>query len=199
VRILAFSDLHRDTGAAQRIVEASAQADIIIGAGDFATCGEGAMDTLDILRYVRVPAVLVPGNHDNPIELRNLCEPWASSHVLHGDLVEIRAFTFFGLGGEIPCRNSEPWNTALSEDEAEHILRRCPANAVLITHTPPYGCADLQRSGAHEGSRAIRAAIDEKQPLLNLCGHIHFAWGHSATLGTTRVHNLGPEINWFEI
>jgi hypothetical protein len=53
--------------------------------------------------------------------------------------------------------------------------------------------------GTHQGSRAIHAAIDEQQPLLNLCGHIHFAWGSFGMLGSTRVHNLGPGINWFEV
>lgn len=199
MRILAFSDLHRDIEAAQRIVGASAEADVIVGAGDFATCGEGAIETLEILRGVQAPAVFVFGNHDRPDELQTLCRNWDSGYLLHGNMVELQGFTFFGVGGEIPGRNTALWNAALTEDEAYGILRNCPKNAVLITHTPPYGCADLQRNGTHEGSRAIRAAVDERQPLLNLCGHIHFAWGSFGMLGRTRVHNLGPGINWFEI
>ena len=55
MKILAFSDLHRDVEAARRIVEVSSGADVVVGAGDFATCGEGAKDTLDILQGIRVP------------------------------------------------------------------------------------------------------------------------------------------------
>jgi Icc-related predicted phosphoesterase len=199
MKILAFSDLHRDIEAAQRIVAASAEADVIVGAGDFATRGEGASETLEILRTVQVPMVLVYGNHDRPDELRTFCRNWESGYLLHGDRVELQGVTFFGVGGEIPASNDLPWNAALTEDEASGILRNCPRNVVLITHTPPYGCADRHRDGTHRGSRAIRKAIDEQEPLLNLCGHIHSAWGSSGILGKTRVHNLGPGINWFEV
>ena len=87
----------------------------------------------------------------------------------------------------------------MSEEEAHRLLQNCPKNAVLISHTPPHGCADLQKDGTHEGSRAIRDAIDEKQPILSLCGHIHFSWGASGKIGQSPVYNLGPSINWFEI
>ena len=56
MKILAFSDLHRDVEAACRIVEASVEADVIVGAGDFATGGEGASDTLGVLRAVKFPS-----------------------------------------------------------------------------------------------------------------------------------------------
>ena len=199
MRILAFSDLHRDVEAARRIVEASVEADVIVGAGDFATFGEGASDTLDILRNVKVPTVFVFGNHDRPDELRSLCSDWHAGYMLHGDMVRVGDVAFFGVGGEIPRRNGETWSEAVSEEEAYRLLQDCPKNAVLITHTPPYGCADRQKNGMHEGSQAIHAAVDEKQPILNLCGHIHFSWGASGKIGKSPIHNLGPRINWFEI
>jgi len=52
VRILAFSDLHRDRDAAEAIANASADADLVVGAGDFATMGRGHADTLDVLRDI---------------------------------------------------------------------------------------------------------------------------------------------------
>ena len=47
MRVLAFSDLHRDQDAARAIVAASVEADVVIGAGDFATRREGLMERLD--------------------------------------------------------------------------------------------------------------------------------------------------------
>ena len=41
VRILAFSDLHRDLDQAASLVEMSGEADVVIGAGDFASIHEG--------------------------------------------------------------------------------------------------------------------------------------------------------------
>ena len=57
MRLLAFSDLHRDTAAARVMLDASRQADVIVAAGDFATKRLGIGDTIDVLvenRPVRV-------------------------------------------------------------------------------------------------------------------------------------------------
>ena len=50
MRILAFSDIHRDTKLTQRICEASSEADVVVEASDFAIRGQGADDTLSILQ-----------------------------------------------------------------------------------------------------------------------------------------------------
>lgn len=199
MRILAFSDLHRDQAAARSIIEASGRADVLIGCGDFATRGEGAVETLRILRESVVPVVLVHGNHDDPDEIARFCSDWSEGHYLHGSSVTLSGVPFFGLGGEIPSRNEHPWNAAETEETASVLLADLPAGAVLVTHTPPHGTADIQRDGTHEGSEAIRSAIIAREPHLCLCGHIHNAWGMSGAINETRVFNLGPTINWFEI
>lgn len=199
MRLLAFSDLHRDKQAARMIVDASKDADVVIGAGDFATCGEGALDTLEILRSCVKPVILVHGNHDVPNEIAQYCQNWEIGHYLHGSFVSIEGQPFFGLGGEIPSRNSSPWNTTETEIKASALLESFPKNAVLITHTPPWGIADLQKNGEHEGSIAIRAAVTNHEPKLLLCGHIHNAWGMQGSVGVTGIHNLGPTINWFDV
>lgn len=199
MKILAFSDLHRDTTVAQNIVDASKGADVIVGAGDFATYGRGAGEVFSVLKSSGVPTVIVSGNHDNSRELQRLCEGWENGHLLHGQKTIIGNLTFFGLGDEIPKRHDAEWNQCLSEDQAATMLSRCPQNAVLVTHTPPFGHCDLQKDGTHEGSISILAAIKAKKPILNLCGHIHSSWGTSEMIGDTAVNNLGPSINWFKI
>jgi predicted phosphodiesterase len=74
MKVLAFSDLHRDVDAVQRIMAESQQADVIIGAGDFATGGLGAEDTLSVLKASNVPVIIVSGNHDNTSVLLELCD-----------------------------------------------------------------------------------------------------------------------------
>ena len=111
MKILAFSDLHRNTEAAREIVDASRDADVVVGAGDFATQGVGLSDTIDMLRAVTAPMVLVAGNHDDLNELRDACRISDTVHVLHGDAVTIGGISFFGLGFEIPAgTRDEPWN-----------------------------------------------------------------------------------------
>ncbi|MFK5980054.1 MAG: metallophosphoesterase family protein [Rhizobiaceae bacterium] len=199
MKILAFSDLHRDVEATKKIVELSKDADILVGAGDFATRGQGTAETIEILKTANLPTVIVSGNHDNSEELLQLCSSWQNGHHLHGQEVTFAGVSFYGLGGEIPLRNTAEWNEALSEDEASMMLSTCPKNSILVTHTPPFGHADLQRDGGHEGSTSILTVIEEKQPILNLCGHIHFSWGASGMIGKTSIHNLGPTVNWFEV
>ena len=192
LKILAFSDLHRDVEATRKIVKASANADILIGAGDFSTRGQGAIEIIQILQTANIPTVLVSGNHDKLKELDALCADWSNGHLLNAQSVTLGNTTFFGLGGEVPQRNNAEWNEALSEEDAANALADCPDNAVLITHMPPFGFADLQRDGTHDGSKSIAAAIVEKQPAFHFCGHIHSAWGTSGKIGKTSVHNLGP-------
>ena len=107
--------------------------------------------------------------------------------------------SFFGLGFEIPAGRKEAWNQRLEEPEAARLLKTCPRRAVLVTHSPPLGIADLQTSGAHEGSRSILEAVMHSKPRLHLCGHIHHAWGTSGIIGDCPVHNLGPTVNWFAV
>jgi len=199
LKILAFSDLHRDVEATRQIVAASTDADVLVGAGDFATRGHGAAEIIRILQTADTPTVLVSGNHDNSRELQELCSGWPQGYLLNAQPVTLANITFFGLGGEIPQRNNAEWNEAVSEEEASKALARCPKGAILITHMPPLGYADLQRDGTHDGSKSITIAIEEKQPVLHFCGHIHSAWGMSGKIGTTSVHNLGPTVNWFEL
>ena len=82
---------------ADAIVRQSRNVDVVVGAGDFATCGLGLQDTLAILRRMPVPFVLVPGNHEDLEELRAVCADWRGAHVLHGQSVLVDGVPFFGI------------------------------------------------------------------------------------------------------
>jgi uncharacterized protein len=199
MNILAFSDLHRNRAVAQQIVTEAGNADLIVGAGDFATNGKGLGETVSLLGEIRSPMVLVAGNHDDLSELRSMLDNHPSIHVLHGDAVTIKGLTILGLGFEIGEVPGALPSSILSEQAAQSILRSSKRADLLVTHAPPYGAADIQRDNTHQGSRAIRAWIEEVQPSLCLCGHIHHAWGTTGSIGDTRVHNLGPTLNWFRL
>jgi len=199
MRILAFSDLHRNRDISQSIVAMSRDADVVVGAGDFATKGEGLTETFDILRRITVPVAFVAGNHDSLAGMQDAMRGWQAAQLLHGTGVVIQNVPFFGLGYEVPAGEPHSWNQRLEEAEADAMLAHCPQSAVLVTHCPPFGVADLQRNGEHEGSRAIRSVIERRQPRLALCGHIHNAWGMKGMIGSCPVHNLGPSVHWFEV
>lgn len=197
MKILAFSDLHRDRAQARRLAERAGEADVVVGAGDFASVRLGLSKALDPLKQIRCPTVLVPGNNETHDELVGAARDWRSAIVLHGAGAQIDGVTFFGLGGGVPA-TPFPWSFDLSEREADDKLAECPEGCVLVVHSPPKGYVDGAH-GRHLGSEAILAAIETKRPALAVCGHIHQAWGEEATIGSTPVVNLGPEGRFFEL
>jgi Icc-related predicted phosphoesterase len=197
MRLLAFSDLHRDRRRAQLLAELAQDADVLIGAGDFASVRLGLERTLEPFLGIEVPAVLVPGNNESDAALWRACTDWGSARVLHGEGMAIDGVHFFGLGGGVPV-TPFPWSFDLNEEEAAAKLERCPQGAVLVSHSPPRGYVDEAR-GRHLGSEAVLRAIENKHPRLTLCGHIHESWGSEATIAGTRVVNLGPEGRFFEL
>ena len=198
MKLLAFSDLHRDLGQAAKLVEMSADADVVIGAGDFASIHEGLEETLAALAAIEAPTVLVPGNNETADALRAAAEAWPAATVLHGEGTTIEGVEFFGLGAGVPITPWE-WSFDLSDEEASELLEPCPEGAALVLHSPPKGHCDTAGDGTHFGSPALLAAIEAKRPRLAVCGHIHESWGCESEVGGTPVRNLGPAGTWIEI
>jgi Icc-related predicted phosphoesterase len=198
VKLLAFSDLHRDLGQAAQLVEMSAEADVVIGAGDFASVHEGLEETLGALAAIETPTVLVPGNNETEDALREAASAWSAATVLHGSGTTIEGVEFYGLGAGIPVTPWD-WSFDLDDEAATEMLTACPKGAVLVIHSPPQGHCDENGSGDHFGSQALLTAIEEKRPRLAVCGHIHESWGCQSQIGDTPVRNLGPSGTWLEI
>ncbi len=192
MKLLLFSDLHCDTRAARRLVERSAGVDVVVGAGDYATARRGLEQTVDVLRAIDRPVVLVPGNSESDLELAAACRGWPAVRVLHGSGAKVAGVPFFGLGGGVPVTPFGAWSFDFTEQQAEQLLAGCPTGGVLVCHSPPKGAVDVSSSGAGLGSVAVRRAARDKQPALVVCGHIHESAGKTAMIGETTVVNAGP-------
>ena len=197
MKILAFSDLHMANPRAAALVEASATADLVIGAGDFCNMRHGLGEAMAMLAGITAPMIVVPGNAESADELRQAALP--GMQVLHGQGVVFGGLKIFGLGYGVPKTPFGDWSCDLDEAEAAAHLATCDAADILVLHSPPRGLADLTRTGLSVGSTAIRTAIERLQPELAVCGHIHDSWGVSGPIGSTTVANLGPTVNWFEV
>ncbi|MDD9730078.1 metallophosphoesterase family protein [Mameliella sp. AT18] len=197
MRVLAFSDLHLSRRHARALVEASGEADLVIGAGDFCHVREGLDEAMSLLEGVPAPMVVVPGNSETAKELR--AAALSGTTVLHGEGVEVEGLRLFGLGGGIPVTPFGDWSFDLTENQAAEMLDRCTGAELLITHSPPKGIADVTSRSVSVGSTAIRDAIARLQPALAVCGHVHDCWGREGRIGDSRVVNLGPGPNWFNL
>jgi Icc-related predicted phosphoesterase len=195
VRLLAFSDIHRDVRQAQYLADLSPQVDVVIAAGDFASVHRGLGELIDMLVVIETPTVLVPGNNETYEALREACAGWKAAHVLHGEGVEIGGVDFFGLGAGVPTTPWD-WSFDLTEEEAAEKLAGCPEDAVLVVHSPPKGHVDGNRS---LGSESILHTIEEKHPRVAICGHIHESAGEESRVGETRVLNVGPDGTFVDV
>src|SRR5262245_55036054 len=160
--VLAFSDVHRDLDRCADLVERSSGADVVVGAGDFASVHRGLDETIDALRGIERPTLLVPGNNETEEALREACDGWEPATVLHGETKAVDGVEFYGLGAGIPVTPWD-WSFDLSDEEAADRLASAPENGFFVLHSPPRGKVDLG-GGEHLGSEAILRAIEAKQP-----------------------------------
>lgn len=199
MKILAFSDLHRDLDQAANLLRMAEEADVVIGAGDFASAHQGLEETISALSDISTPTVLVPGNNETFEALSEAAaDLWPAAQVLHGGELTIDGQVFYGLGAGIPTTPWD-WSFDLDEGEAEVALADLPDDAVLVVHSPPKNHCDATADGLHLGSAAILAAIERSQPRLAVCGHIHEAWGQTSRVGGTEIVNLGPAGRFIEL
>jgi Icc-related predicted phosphoesterase len=192
MKLLLFSDLHCSVPAARRMVELARGVDVAVGAGDFGQVRRKVGVCIDVLRDLPCPAVVVPGNSESLDELRAACAEWPGVHVLHGSGVEINDVHFFGLGGGVPVTPFGSWSWDFSELDAAELLKGFPPGGVLVSHSPPKGCLDVDSNGESRGSESVRDTIRVKHPALVVCGHIHACGGQIGTFHGTTVVNAGP-------
>ena len=103
-------------------------------------------------------------------------QKWGERRDLRGESLVLPAGAYAPSDDGVARPLPPGWLDALPSIEDElSVLWGCdPERMVWVVHTPPYGCAlDTTRSGAHVGSRALRAALEAAQPALALHGHIH--------------------------
>ncbi|VVB57510.1 3',5'-cyclic adenosine monophosphate phosphodiesterase CpdA [uncultured archaeon] len=187
MRILAFSDIHADEDALDRLrVLASRDIyDLVIFAGDMTNRGPISY-AQDLIELFGERFYFVHGNMDSSAVVDSLR---ANPHYLHGRKLPLGEWNLVGLGGSNPTPFQTP--SELGETQIEHILKSVGLDerSILVSHPPPYGSFD-QVGGMHVGSKAVAAAIEQFHPLLVLCGHIHEHEGQQIT-GNTLVVKLG--------
>lgn len=185
--IYAVADLHGDYDRLERIkgrVEAQ-KPDVLVIAGDI-TGLFGVEKYLRHLAGIPLPILVIHGNMDTG--------DWEGIIAVSGNIISIhqrettiRGVPFVGLGGTSPL----PFSNRIGFKEQSHlaeVARLIGEDSIVVTHPPPHGVLDEVMGGIHTGSKRLRGMIEEKQPRMLICGHIHErpGWAH---LGRTVVVN----------
>ncbi len=199
VKILAVADFHGDSNAESNLSKFIERGyDCLVLIGDLTNFGppEVAESIFERVKGAGVPVLSVPGNCD-PKQVLKVLDKYGVN--LHGKCEKVGDVTFIGLGGS----NLTPFNTPfeLTEVEIQEDLAAVHCNnesrLVLVTHAPPHGTkADQIEAGTHVGSKSIRQYIEQKQPLVSLCGHVHEGRGIDE-LGRTLIVNPGQICKGF--
>ena len=193
LRILVVADFHGLPDADANLLKFLEHSyDCLVLIGDLTDFGplSAAEDILNKAEVVGLPTLAVPGNCDPKSVLEALDKHGVN---LHAKLTKIDGVTFVGLGGS----NLTPFNTPFELTEAEikeeldELVQALDQNFVLVTHVPPHDTlVDRTHDGMHVGSKSIRQFIEERQPIVALCGHIHEA-RNTDRLGRTLIVNPG--------
>lgn len=193
MRIIAFGDIHMNTGVIETI-EGIRSADYIIITGDITNFGyrKDAERMISHIQGLNRSLLAVAGNLDQPDVASYLEEVDLS---LHGRGMSLDKLGLVGLGGS----NYTPFKTPFefSEQELSRLLAEGLSQVgkadehILVSHTPPFKTnVDRLTNGKHVGSTAVRSYIEEHQPCLCLTGHIHESRGQDH-IGRTLILNPG--------
>ena len=193
MRLLCLTDLHGDARQLRSILDEAGTVDVVLLGGDLTHFGT-PNQVEDLIRRTRehCPRVFaVAGNCDSVAIDSRLAELGVS---LFGRGVVHDGAAFYGVSAMPPWTGhmyeltEEEIAAALAEGERQ---AGAVARQVVLSHPPPRGCRlDVTRRGDHVGSTAVRRHVDDRQPTLVVCGHIHEARGVER-LGATTVVNCG--------
>src|SRR6266545_7369971 len=138
MKLLIFSDIHRDVRTLENLM--ASEADYYFAAGDLATWSEGLDQCGKILQSRAEQVYVIPGNHESADQIASLCAKYGL-HDFHGQQMSIGRHTVVGLG----YSNPTPFHTPGEYSEAELIQKLAPWAGinplVMVCHCPPHRTA----------------------------------------------------------
>ena len=195
MKIVYVVDVHDRVERVDEVLRAVPDADVLVVGGDITTAGtsDDAERAIERWRPLATHLLAVAGNMDSPAIDDRLVDCGVS---IDGRGVVLDDVGFAGVSAAPHSPLHTPY-----EIPDEELGRRAAAGLaevaaarvrIFCPHTPPHGTAcDRIRSGEHVGSRSLRALVEQTQPDVVLCGHIHESRGVDS-LGLTQIVNPGP-------
>lgn len=192
MKILILSDIHSKTDRIYEYLDENSFDNIII-TGDVTEFGpeELFVEILDKLSTY-APVYAIKGNCD-PTNADELIEKSSATNV-DGKCVNLDKIQLVRFGGSNPTPFDTP--NEFSEEIIYDSLNKFNEQlsdknkyTILMTHAPAYDTkTDTIESGAHVGSTSVHKIIEQTQPTLNLCGHVHESKAIDKLENTTLVN-----------
>lgn len=198
MKILALSDIHGDRDFIRKMAEKGARekVDLVLIAGDFVGF-DGSVDGLiGPFKEKGLEVGILPGNHEGLAETGFLVEKYGIKN-LHGYILKKGNIGIFGCGyGDIGIHqltDKEFFETLKKGNDSLKGIKK----KIMVTHVQPKG--SLVGLGMFPGKEGVRKAVEEFQPDIHICGHVHEAEGIEEVIGKTRVINVGKKGKIIEV
>ncbi len=196
IRILVLADIHGRDDMAARAINAVADANIVLIAGDITNFGDekSARRVVNALRARELERKIlaVSGNCD-PEPARHYL--LSSGIALEADSAELPFGVLAGVGGGLKRAGITSFERTEEELGAAmlHAIKTIKREGmtIFLTHTPPYGTNADRNRERHVGSRSFSAQLQKYAPDIWICGHIHESRCVSLEDGTLII-NPGP-------
>ncbi len=196
MKILAASDVHGDKSTIEKLVAKAKKEDVdlIILCGDLTFFENDLTGIIGPFKKLNKKIIIIPGNHESFATAEFLAKQYAPGvYNLHG-----RSILFYNEIGIFGAGGADVGLFQIGDSEIEKILEKAhepiknAKHKILITHTPPYGTT-IDALWEHVGSKGVRKVIENVQPEIALCGHIHETFGKSDKIGNTTIVNVGKD------
>lgn len=194
LKILAFGDIHGDTGLAKKLAEKAEKenVDLVILCGDITYAEQSTENILGPFVKKHKKVLLIPGNHESVATADFLAELYGLKNI-HGYSVKYKDVGIFGAGGANIGLHQ------ISEKDMFGLLKKgydkikYLDKKIMVTHVHPTGTKMEKFTKFFEGSEGVRKAVEKFHPDILLCSHVHEAEGIEEKIGKTRVINVGKK------
>ena len=201
MKIVAITDIHgKENPDFYKYLDEN-DIDLVLICGDITNFGplDFVKKFIDNVKSTGVDIIGIHGNCDP----EGVSEEVVNSGAIfiHNNVVSYDDVILFGFGGSNPT----PFNTPSEFDDSviyeslkdlfadyDFVNNGDGKLHLLVTHAPPFDTlVDELPDGGHAGSMGVRKIIEEFQPDINLCGHIHESRSKDK-INNTLIFNPGP-------
>ena len=193
MKLLAFVDIHGSLKALEKIKVKAKGADIIVCAGDISIF-ENNLDTLlSELNKLNKPVLIIPGNHEDDNDLKELTERFSNITDIHKKSFIKENYLFIGYGGSgFSMVDKEFIKTGKKFEKTVKKSSKDNKKIILVTHAPPYKTKIDKIMGEYCGNKSIKNFILKVKPDLVISGHLHENAGKEDKIKKTKIINPGP-------